>query len=65
MDEITEKFKKEKVTQDIEFCVFCGMKTEYRKNDPIETRIGYMHGAGQLCQECHKKLYPEGEESYD
>lgn len=37
----------------IEKCVSCGANTKYRFNDHIDFRLGYVEGAGQLCQECY------------
>ena len=36
----------------IEKCVSCGVDTQYRFNDHIDHRIGYIEGAGQLCHSC-------------
>lgn len=33
----------------IDKCVICGKDTPYRFNDHIDTRIGYVEGAGQGC----------------
>ena len=41
---------------EIESCVQCGEPTLYRITDHIDTRIGYVEGAGQLCIDCHRKL---------
>jgi hypothetical protein len=38
-----------------EQCVLCGALTPYLRQDPIETRIGYVEGAGQLCKSCSSK----------
>jgi hypothetical protein len=45
---------------DIEHCVVCGSVTEYTKETPLNERIGYVEGAGQLCQDCYKDLYLKG-----
>ena len=45
---------------DIEHCVVCRSVTEYTKETPISERIGYVEGAGQLCQDCYKDLYLKG-----
>lgn len=47
---------------DIEHCVVCGCATEYTKETSISERIGYVEGAGQLCQDCYKDLYLKGSE---
>lgn len=39
----------------IEQCVICGANTQYRFHDHIDTRIGYVEGAGQLCTRCWSK----------
>lgn len=41
-----------------EYCVICGTKTEYTIKTPVYQRIGYIHGAGQLCRECYADIYP-------
>ena len=41
---------------EIESCVQCGESTSYRITDHVDTRIGYVEGAGQLCIDCHRKL---------
>ena len=33
-------------------CVTCNKETLYRIDDPIDMRIGYIEGAGQLCLDC-------------
>ena len=33
-------------------CVKCGEITMYEKNVHIDRRMGYIEGAGQLCNEC-------------
>ena len=45
---------------EIEKCVVCGKKTKYAKDTPVQERIGYVEGAGQLCRDCHKELYLKG-----
>ena len=36
----------------IERCILCDKETQYRFNDHIDYRIGYVEGAGQLCLHC-------------
>ena len=38
-------------------CVMCGAKTEYTKDTHIDFRNNYVEGAGQMCQDCHTKIY--------
>ena len=38
-------------------CVFCGEESLYDKDDHIDTRIGYIEGAGQLCLDCYEEIY--------
>ncbi len=47
--------KQRKENNPIEQCVMCGANTQYRFNDHIDTRIGYIEGAGQLCNKCWNK----------
>ncbi len=37
----------------IDKCVICGKDTPYRFNDHIDTRVGYVEGAGQGCYQPH------------
>lgn len=39
-----------------ERCISCGIDTEYRFNDHIDFRHGYIEGAGQLCKGCFSNL---------
>ena len=38
-------------------CVCCGKETEYYKDTHIDFREHYIEGSGQLCKECHKRIY--------
>ena len=38
-------------------CVTCNKETLYRIDDPIDMRIGYIEGAGQLCLDCYDEVY--------
>ena len=59
------KKSKYKASPNAEFCVLCGTETKYRKDDHIDKRTGYIRGAGQLCRNCYKGLYPRGVADYD
>jgi hypothetical protein len=39
-----------------ELCVSCGNETPYNFETPIQARIGYIEGAGQICIPCLKEL---------
>ncbi len=39
-----------------EHCVLCWRKTLIRRDVPVENRIGYVDGVGQLCQKCYSEL---------
>lgn len=41
-------------------CVLCGKATEYEKETPVDERLYYVEGAGQLCAECYNKLNNNG-----
>lgn len=41
-------------------CVVCGCLTEFHATDPVENRLYYIDGAGQLCSSCGRQLYPCG-----
>ena len=47
----------EHMNNPIEKCVSCGIDTEYKFNDHIDFRFGYIEGAGQLCKECYAEVY--------
>lgn len=38
-------------------CVICGKETKYAKSVPIDERIGYIQGSGQLCRRCFTEIY--------
>ena len=46
---------------EIEYCISCGEATSYKKSDHIDSRNGYIEGAGQLCLECAKRDNEEAE----
>ena len=37
-------------------CVMCGKETPYDLEDHIDTRTGYIEGAGQLCENCYENI---------
>ena len=40
-----------------EKCVCCGKDTGISADFPIEKRLHYIHGCGQLCEQCHDALH--------
>ncbi len=46
--------EKEKKTKK---CILCGKETNIPVNTPIYLRKNYVEGAGQLCDDCAKKIY--------
>lgn len=40
-----------------ENCIMCSKKTKEKENTVIHKRKYYVSGAGQLCEECYKKIY--------
>ena len=45
--------KREEITKEPkEYCVQCGAKTNYTKEDPVSHRYGYVEGVGQYCFRC-------------
>ena len=42
--------------QDFETCVICGRLTDVRRDTPVQERIGYEEGSGQLCARCYSEL---------
>ena len=41
-----------------ELCIRCGRPTPYDILTPITTRLYYIEGSGQLCEQCFSQLYP-------
>lgn len=39
--------------EEVELCVSCGKETKYKTSDHIDSRLGYIEGAGQMCPRCH------------
>ena len=50
--------KKEEKKQEVEMdlCVLCGKETKYPKNMHVDYRMNFVDGAGQLCDDCAKKV---------
>jgi recombinational DNA repair protein (RecF pathway) len=46
-------------TKEKDRCVVCGKKTPYYKNTPINARMYYVEGSGQLCGNCWKIIFKE------
>ncbi|MDD3098519.1 MAG: hypothetical protein PHU82_01680 [Candidatus Pacebacteria bacterium] len=44
-------------------CVVCGKETPYYKNTPINARMYYVKGSGQLCGNCWRIIYKENKEN--
>jgi len=42
-----------------EQCVLCKAPTPYKITDHVDNRMFYVEGAGQLCGDCHGKVYDE------
>ena len=42
-----------------ELCIRCGKPTPYDIHTPITTRLYYIDGSGQLCEDCWKRVYGE------
>ena len=40
-----------------ELCIRCGQETPYDINFPVDQRLFYIDGSGQLCESCWKKLW--------
>lgn len=36
----------------------CKNETGYTRHTPVDMRVGYIDGAGQLCLECYARIYP-------
>ena len=48
------------VTSNKELCVVCWKETEFDKDTPIELKERCVRGVGQLCYDCWKELYGNG-----
>ena len=38
-------------------CSLCNDDSPYDKTEPIDERIGYIEGSGQMCLDCYDKIY--------
>ena len=57
-DNYKKIFKKKKDNKmKLDKCVMCGKKTRYGEDVPIELRENYIEGAGQMCTDCHTRIY--------
>jgi len=43
---------------DKDACVICKQSTSYTQLTHINQRFHYIEGSGQLCRDCHHRLYP-------
>lgn len=41
-----------------ELCIRYGQPTPYDIHTPINLRLYYIEGSGQLCEQCFSQLYP-------
>jgi hypothetical protein len=39
-----------------DLCIMCGKETAYDFETHIDSRIGYIEGAGQLCHDCYTNV---------
>ena len=63
MGNITETDHFEKLQEELEEkdkCTVCSDDSVYDKTMPIDLRLGYIEGSGQLCLECYDKIYNKG-----
>ena len=63
MGNITETTHFEKLQEELEEkdkCTVCSDDSLYDKTMPIDLRLGYIEGSGQLCLECYDKIYNKG-----
>jgi len=63
MGNITETTHFEKLQEELEEkdkCTVCSDDSVYDKTMPIDLRLGYIEGSGQLCLECYDKIYNKG-----
>jgi hypothetical protein len=57
MSKETNNKKSKPVKPEPEYCVGCGKETKYTKATPIDCRIYYVEGGGQLCLGCGRAIY--------
>jgi len=43
--------------KEVEKCVQCECDTPYLITTPIDERMYYIEGAGQLCEKCYHEIY--------
>jgi hypothetical protein len=54
---MTEDLGEKMVSEDgFDLCVSCRTKTIYKTERHIDTRMHYVEGAGQLCDNCYETL---------
>ena len=47
-------------TEEFEICVCgCGELTNIRKDTPVDKRLNYIDGAGQLKPSCYERIYSD------
>ena len=61
-DEILEyerehEYRPSLLTGNKDKCNLCNDDSLYDKTEPINERIGYIEGSGQLCLDCYDKVY--------
>lgn len=56
-EEIKKRELQEKAGRPFEKCLLCGCETGVPIDQEIDSRAFYIEGAGQLCRDCHKKIY--------
>ena len=52
-----EEIEKKSNSTEQELCVVCWNETEYKKDTPIEERVHYVKGVGQLCHKCWQEIF--------
>ena len=55
----------EQFGDDKDKCTVCNVDSLYDKTMPIDLRLGYIEGSGQLCLECYDKIYNKGDKGSD
>ena len=59
MGNITETghFEKLQEESDKDKCNLCNDDSPYDRTEPINERVGYIEGSGQMCLDCYEKVY--------
>lgn len=49
------KAESKMLADEYDTCIMCDTKTPYKRSTHIDMRVGYIEGAGQLCEKCYNR----------